>query len=398
MWWLKRFAMLAAIASLLVGIVWALLPQPIEVETAVVSRGPFEETILEDGKTRVRERYVVAAPLAGTLLRVGLKPGDAVAAGATVAEILPNRAPLLDARARQEAEQRLGAAEATEARAVAALAGATAARAQALNDAVRTRALAARDVVARSRLEHDELALTTAERELEAATAARHAAAHEVAAARAVLFMDTPAVGTAPAWPVQTPVASRVLRVMQESETPVANGTPLVEIGDPADLEVVADLLTVDAVRVHAGDPVRIENWGGPTPLEGTVRRVEPGGFTKVSALGVDEQRTNVVIDLVSPVSARPTLGDAFRVEARIVVATLADALRVPSAALFRDQAGWAVFAVQRGRAVRRSVTLAGRGDVTAAVGSGLTAGDTVILFPADTLADGARVRPRPIR
>jgi HlyD family secretion protein len=373
----------------------ALRPRPVDVEVARVTRGHFEASIVEDGKTRVRERYTVAAPVAGTLLRIGLKAGDAVSTGDVVASILPNLAPLLDTRARQEAEQRVGAAEASEARTAALVVQAEATASQARVDAERSRTLVAQGAAPHSRQERDDLALNTSQRALEAARFAHHVAEHEVELARAALIADDAARKGLAAWQVRSPVAGRVLRVLQENEGPVTLGLPLLEVGDPTDIEVVADFLTTDAVRIHTGDAARIEDWGGDKPLPGMVRLVEPGGFTKVSALGVDEQRTNVVIDFAVPPEARPALADGYRVDARVVVATLDDAVIVPTGALFRDADGWAVFAVVDGMARRRSVVLSQRGETSAAVQQGLAPGDTVILFPTDAVTEGVRVRPR---
>lgn len=385
---------LAAVAIVAV-LALALRPRPVEVETARVVRGHFEASIVEEGKTRVRERYTVAAPVAGVLLRIGLKAGDAVTAGTTVASILPNLAPLLDTRARQEAEQRLGAAAAAEARTAALVIQAEATANQARVEAERSRTLVAKGAAPRSRQERDDLALTVAQRGLEAARFAHHVDEHEVELARATLIADDAARKGVTMWAVRSPVSGRVLRVVQDSETPVSLGAPLLEIGDPTDIEVVADFLTTDAVRIHPGDAAWIEDWGGDKPLRGKVRVVEPRGFTKLSALGVDEQRTNVVIDIIDPPAARPTLGDGYRVDARVVVATLDDAVIVPTGALFRDKDGWAVFAVEDGRARRRPVEIAQRAETTAAVRQGLSPGDTVILFPTDAISDGVRVRPR---
>lgn len=385
---------LAAVAIVAV-LALALRPRPVEVETARVVRGHFEASIVEEGKTRVRERYTVAAPVAGVLLRIGLKAGDAVTAGTTVASILPNLAPLLDTRARQEAEQRLGAAAAAEARTAALVIQAEATANQARVEAERSRTLVAKGAAPRSRQERDDLALTVAQRGLEAARFAHHVDEHEVELARATLIADDAARKGVTMWAVRSPVSGRVLRVVQDSETPVSLGAPLLEIGDPTDIEVVADFLTTDAVRIHPGDAAWIEDWGGDKPLRGKVRVVEPRGFTKLSALGVDEQRTNVVIDIIDPPAARPTLGDGYRVDARVVVATLDDAVIVPTGALFRDKDGWAVFAVENGRARRRPVEIAQRAETTAAVRQGLSPGDTVILFPTDAISDGVRVRPR---
>ena len=374
---------------------WVFWTPAVEVETAVVRQGHFEETIREDGQTRVRERYVVAAPLAGTLLRIALKAGDTVKAGDVVASIQPNRAPLLDPRARIEAEQRLGAAEATLQRTAAVVAQAEGVARQAETEADRSRVLVAQGAAPRSRLERDALALHTANRELDAARLAQHAAMHEAEVARAALFLESGESNVDAPAPVHSPVSGRALRVTRQSEGPVSLGAALVEIGDPSDLEVVADVLTTDAVRVHPGDPVRIEAWGGDRPLDGEVRLVEPGAFTKVSALGVDEQRTNVVVDITSPPAARTTLGDAYRVDVRIIIAAQNDATVVPLGALFRDQDGWFAFVVSDGRAHKRGVALSGRSESEAAVTKGLAKGEQVILFPGDAIADGVPVRAR---
>jgi HlyD family secretion protein len=392
---MKRLLLPALALMLLALLALALRPRPVDVEVAHVVRGHFEETILEDGKTRVRERYTVAAPIAGTLLRIGLKAGDAVTAEAVVASILPNPAPLLDARARQETEQRLGAAEAAEARTAALVAQAEATATQARVDAERSRTLVAQGAAPLSRQERDDLLLHTARRGLEAARFAHHVAEHEVELARATLAFDDSGPDRMRIWQVRSPVGGHVLRVLQESQSPVDLGAPLVEIGDTTDIEVVADFLTNDAVRIHPGDTAWIEDWGGDSPLAGRVRRVEPGGFTKVSALGVDEQRTNVVIDIIAPPDERPTLGDAFRVDAQVVVAALDNAIVIPAGALFRDRDGWATFVASDGVAHKRTVRLSHRSQSNAAVLDGVQPGEAVILFPTDAIANGVRVKTR---
>ncbi len=391
----KRLVVAVGVIATIGLIAIALRPRPVSVEVAQVVRGHFEETIVEDGMTRVRERFVVAAPIAGTLLRTPLKAGDTVAADSVVAAILPNPAPLLDARARQEAEEHLGATEAAKARTGAMLVQAEATANQARVDAERSRTLVAQGAAPHSRQEHDDLALHVAQRSLDAARFADHVAEHEVEVARAALAFTQSGGKDVQVWEVRSPVAGRVLRVLQKSQAPVASGTPLMEIGDTADIEVVADFLTTDAVRIHPGTVARIENWGGEQPLPALVSRVEPGAFTKVSALGVDEQRTNVVIDLDAPLEVRPALGDAYRVDARVVVATADAAIMVPSAALFRERDGWAVFKVVDGAAHKQGVILTLRSQSHAVVKRGLDVGDTVVLFPADAIADGVRVRPQ---
>ncbi len=346
--WLRRTLYVLLAGGAIAILVFALMPKPIIVELGEVTRGHFEQTVDDDGKTRVRERYTVSAPVAGTLLRIGLKAGNPVEVDTVVATIVPNPSPLLEPRTRQELEQRLGAAEARKLRADAALERARGNLDQARADLERTRVLAGKGVASASKLERDEILARIGARELDAANFEAHAAEHEVELARAALAIsgdNAAARSTAGgAWDIRSPVAGRVLRVLQKSQASVAAGAPLIEIGDPHDIEVVVDVLSADAVKIEAAAPARIEGWGGDKPLEGRVRRVEPSAFTKVSALGVEEQRTNVIIDLVSPQSEWRTLGDGSRVDARIVVYEADDVVKVPTGALFRDGNQWAVY------------------------------------------------------
>lgn len=385
---------LVATAALLAagGAFLAFRPRPVLVETELVTRGRFEAVVEEDGRTRVRDRYVVSAPVAGRVLRLGVRPGDTVGQGDPVALILPAPSALLSPRARREAEERVGAAEAMLQQAGVLVERAAAQQVQAEADAVRVRALQARGAAPLQQLERAELAERTAARDMLAAEQRRHAAEHELDQARALL-VATEAPGNGPEHQeVRAPVAGRVLRVMQESEAVVASGAPLLELGDPTDLEVVVDVLTTEAVGIRAGAPVAIERWGGPASLEGRVRRVEPGAFTRVSALGVEEQRVWVVVDLVSPRERWAALGDGFRVDARITVEAIDDAVLVPVSALFRRGAGWAAYVVQDGVARQRPVEVARRAARTAMVSSGLAAGETVVLFPPSILRNGVRV------
>jgi HlyD family secretion protein len=381
------------------GLIYALLPKPIPVEMAEVVRGPFEETVDDDGKTRVRERYVVSAPIAGTLLRIRLKAGDPVEVGTVLASIVPDLSPLLDPRTRQELEQRLGAAEARKMRTAEAVERAKATLDQAQADLERTRVLAAKGVAPQSKLERDEILARIGSREFEAARFEDHAAEHELELARAAL--RTPARETedgsvsGETWDIRSPVTGRVLRILQKSEASVAIGAPLLVLGDPRDLEVVIDVLSTDAVRIAPGAPVTIERWGGDKPLEGRVRRVEPSAFTKTSALGVEEQRTNVIIDIVSPQTEWSSLGDGYRVDARIVVYLSEDAVKVPTGALFRDGDRWAAYVDTDGTARRRSIMLSRRAGLEAAVEAGLQPGEQVIVFPSDAIRDGVRVSRR---
>lgn len=385
-------ALLAAIA----GAVWAVMPRPVPVETATVIKGSFVAMVDEDGKTRIRERYVVAAPLAGRLMRVRLKAGDRTSTGETIASILPSLAPFLDPRSRREAEERLGAAEAALERATATVERAQAQAGQAQKELERTRALVDRAAATVQARERAELAMRVADRESRAAEFLHHAAEHELAQAKALLARYQNGTDShSESWNVTAPVPGVVLKVMQESETVVQPGTPILEIGDPRDLEIVVDVLSTDAVEIRPSAAVSIVNWGGPGALEGRVRRIEPAAFTKVSTLGVEEQRVNVLVDLTSPPEAWAGLGDGFQVDARITVFSQADAMIVPAGALFRLGESWNVFVVEGGRARARAVTLLRRSGRFAAVAAGLTPGERVIVYPSDRITPGVRVEFR---
>ncbi|MBY0274570.1 efflux RND transporter periplasmic adaptor subunit [Candidatus Binatia bacterium] len=374
-------------------VVRVLLPPPIAVDVAPVSRGPFEEVVEEDGRTRVHDRYVVSAPLSGRLERIALRAGDRVEDGAVVAIIQPTAPPLLDARTTRELTERVGAAEAALEQARAALGRAQAAREQSRIDHERERKLAADGIVAASELDRARLTFELAEKDLAAAASAVHTSEHDLESARAALARVQEG-GDAP-FSVTSPVTGRILRVLQESAATVSQGTPLLEIADPANLEVVVDVLTSDAVRIAPGAAVRLDRWGGETPLQARVRLVEPAGFTKLSALGVEEQRTNVVIDITSPPAEWQALGDGFRVDARIVVFHTDEALKVPASALFRDGDEWAAFVIDGGRARKRSITSPRRNASEAMIDRGVSEGETVILYPTDAIGEGVTVAPR---
>ncbi len=394
---LGRVLTILGIAAAAALVVWAVMPRPVPVETAAVTKGKFVATVDEDGKTRVRERYVVAAPLAGRLTRVRLKAGDAVKADDAVATILPSPAPFLDPRSRQQAEERLGAAEAARERTKAMVERTQAEATQAKNDLDRTRTLKESGTSTVLALERAETAMRIAERDLRAAQFQDHAAEHEVEQAKVLLAQFHNGGGGAPPerWNVTAPVAGLVLKVTQESETVVQPGTPILEIGDPRDLEVVVDVLSTDAVEIHPGAQVAIEHWGGPGALAGRVRRVEPAAFTKISTLGVEEQRVNVLIDIAAPEKDWAGLGDAFQVDARITVFSRDDATIVPAGALFRTGENWNVYVVNEGRAQRRSVNLLRRSGRFAAVTAGVQRGDRVIVYPSDRIAPDVRVETR---
>jgi HlyD family secretion protein len=377
----KRIGLGAAVALAVAGAVALLRPGPLQVETTRVARGSLQVTVDEEGETRVRDRYVVAAPVAGRVARIEWREGDAVAAGAVVGRLLP--APL-DARAREQAVARVAEAEDAQRAADAGVAQAGAAAEQARRSCQRAQQLAARNLIAPEERERAELEETTRARELESAQFRAQAVAHDVEVARAALL-----AGAGAAIPLRSPVRGRVLRVPERSERVVLAGTPLLELGDPAKLEIVADLLSSDAVRVKPGDAILIEGWGGGETLRGRLRRVEPSGFTKVSALGVEEQRVNVIGDFVDPPGA---IGDRYRVEVRIVVWEGRDVLQVPTSALFRHGDGWSVFVVEQGRARQRDVRVGHRSTFETEIVQGLNEGDAVVRNPSDRIADGLRV------
>ncbi|MBI5256007.1 MAG: HlyD family efflux transporter periplasmic adaptor subunit [Burkholderiales bacterium] len=388
----------ASVAALAL-LAWAFAPRPLAVEVARASAGPYEQSIVEDGKTRLRERFAVTAPLAGRLARITLREGDAVAAGAVVATLTPVLTPLLDERSQREQTARAEGAQAGVQRAEAGVERARVALEQARNELRRSEQLSSQGFIGPAKLDTDRLVLQAAQKELEAAVQARHIAEHERETTRAALLaVRSTGAGGGAAFPVRAPISGRVLRVHQASETTVALGTPLLEIGDTTQLEVLAELLTTDALQAPPGAPVRIERWGGPGVLEGRVRRVEPAAFTKVSALGVEEQRVNVLIDLSSPPSAWAALGDGYRVGVRIITLAKARVLKVPVSAVFpRAGGGHAVFALEGGRARLKAVELGGRNGSDAWVSAGLAEGAEVIVYPPAELADGARVKARSV-
>ncbi|NBU25278.1 MAG: efflux RND transporter periplasmic adaptor subunit [Gammaproteobacteria bacterium] len=367
-------AVAIALSAVLAVAFW---PRAVEVELATVDRGTVREEVVDEGRTRMHEVYVVAAPVSGRLLRVAVEPGDAVRAGEGVARMTRGATGFLDARIEAEARAALTAATARRA-------AATAERELAATEATRATTLA------RDRL----LATTTvdaAKTRLRAAQAAEDAAAAEERRARSTLLSAGVGAeaGTA-TFAVAAPVAGVVLRVAQESEAMVAAGTPLIVIGDPTEVEVVAEFLSQDAVRFAPGARASLENWGGP-PVEAVVHRIEPVARTKVSALGIEEQRANVILRFTAPPPAALRAHD-FRVDARIVVAEQADALRVPLGALFRRDGGWAVYRERGGRAEVVPVQVGIQDAAHRVVTGGLAAGDRVVLFPSTDLRDGTRV------
>ncbi|UCF66526.1 MAG: HlyD family efflux transporter periplasmic adaptor subunit [Acidobacteriota bacterium] len=390
-------------ALLVLLLAWAFWPRPEPADIATVGRAPLRVTLDEEGETRVRDRFVVSAPLAGRVLRIELEPGDPVEADKTVLAIFQPQTPtLLDARSRAEAEAGVRAARASLERARADRDRAAAELEFAESEVERFRRLAEEKIVSDEQLESAELEARSRAEALEAAEFSAQAARHQLEVARARLLEGSASSANPGQGVVGGPISLRspidgvVLRRLRESEAVVAAGEPLIEVGKPEEIEIVADYLSADAVKIRPGDRVLIEEWGGERSLEGRVRRVEPSGFMKISALGVEEQRVNVVIDFVDPPESRPGLADGFRVELRIVLWEGDDVLQVPTGSLFRDADEWAVFAVENGKARLRRVEIGRQGGLVAEVISGLEEGDQVILHPGDSIVDGLRVTPRP--
>ena len=380
-------------------IIYGLKPRPIQVELAEVRRGPLTVHVMEEGKTRIRNRYVVAAPVTGAMRRVALKAGDAVTAGETVLTVIePGIAPLMDARSQAQAEARIASAEAALSQAGQMLEMTrTAARfAQTNWERVRDKATAA-SISANDRDNIEREALMR-EREVRAQEFALQVAKFELEQAKAALIqMNTPGSTGQPV-EVKSPVSGRVLRVEQESAMIIAAGTPILEVGDPADLEIEAEILSRDAVNIRPGAPVTVEQWGGPEPLKGTVRLVEPAAFTKVSALGVEEQRVIVLCDLDPAADdGAKALGDRYRVEVRVAVWHEEDVLQAPAGGLFREGSAWKTFLLDPATSKARNVPVeVGRPDGKwTQVLSGLQAGDRVLLHPPDSVADGTDVVER---
>ncbi len=383
----------AVIAGLFAVVSW---PATTQVDVASLSRGPLIVTVDEEGVTRVRDRFIVSTPVSGRVLRIELDPGDRVKRGQVVARVRAEAPPLLDARSRAEAEAVVESARAALGRARAEEQRARETLEQARRDLARLQPLANDRVIAKQELEAHEADVHVSQETANAAAFAVRAATSELRRAEARLAptrLEAPGRVVS----VTAPVEGVVLKRVRESETVVPAGDPLLEIGDRSSLEIVADLLSTDAVRVKAGARAIVEQWGGETPLEARVRRIEPAGFMKISALGVEEQRVNVVLDFVEPSpAARASLGDGYRVEVRVVIWESQDVVKVPTSALFRHGAQWAVYVIDGGRARRTVVELGHQTGQYAEVTSGLADGARVILHPGDTLVAGARVRERP--
>ncbi len=384
---------------------WAFWPRALMVDIGQIQRGHMIVTINEEGKTRVRESYVVSTPVAGRLLRIEVDPGDNVVGGTSiVARMMPSNPAMLDARTREQARSAVTTAEAAVRVALANLNKAKADKDLADLDLNRKRELGKRGAIAETVIEQAESAWRSAGAALDQANASISMRRAELANARAQLIdFDGSSLQNGDVnrvdekeIPIIAPISGRILRVLQKSETTFPAGKEILEIGDVSnDLEIVSELLSTDAVRVSVGDRVIISNWGGPLPLSGVVERVDPWGFTKFSALGVEEQRVNAVIRFSDPLEERNTLGHGFRVETQIVIWEDRNALTVPSSALFRQNENWFVYLVENGKANLRKVSIGHNNGVQAQITEGLEENDNVILYPGSGLEEGASVVKR---
>lgn len=384
--------------ALVLTLAWLFRPAAVPVDLVTIGRGPLAVSVSDEGETRVRDMYVVSAPVPGRMRRIELEAGDSVLADQTViAQIEPSDPSFLDVRSAAEARASLDAAGAVRTHAEAQVRRAQAELEFARSELARMRALAVSHTISDNDLDAAETRAKAADAALAEARAELRVRQSEYEVARARLM--TPASRRRGAEcdcvSVYSPVSGRVLRVLTESEGVVPSGAPLVEIGDPDRLEVVVDLLSADAVRVQAGQRAIIEAWGGSRPLEGVVRRVEPFGYTRVSALGIEEQRVNVLIDIKEPRQQWARLGHGYRVEPRIVLWESRDVLKVPISALFREGSRWAVFVAEGGRARLRPVEIGHANGVEAEVTAGLDAGERVVLHPADRVSPGTRLEER---
>lgn len=391
----KRVLVVLLALAALAGLVVAWLPDPVLVDEVVVRRGAMHVTVDEDGRTRVKDRYVVSSPLLATSARIELHPGDRVEEGGLLAQLMPLPPALLDSRSEAQAERRVASAQAGQKQAQTTVARARTLLEFASAETTRQRELTRQGATAARALENAEVQERTTREELASAEFALRVAGYEVEMAKLTLERQSGAVDLKDAIDLASPVAGQVLRVIQESAGVVQPGTPLLELGDVKALEVVADVLTSDAVHIRPRARAWIERWGGESSLQAHVRSVEPSAFTRISALGVEEQRVNVILDLDEPYEKWATLGDGYRVEVRILTWQADDALLVPESALFRRNDRWATFVVRDGRAEIAYVDVGHRNGELAEVLGGLSEGQAVIEHPSDRVAVGVKVAAR---
>lgn len=375
-------------------IYWLILPTPVKVQLAEVKYGPYSEYIEDDAKTRAIKIYTITAPVMGKLLRINYLEGDSVNKNDILATFLPATPSLLDVRAKDELKQELGAAEAKYEEAKAILEQAKAALDTALSDFNRKKGLVAKGYVSPSEIEHTELEYKLKQKIVSAAERKVHSAQHDIEKIKASLATTSSDQNySQEKINIIAPISGKILRINKKSESTLNVGTPIMELADVTQLEIVADVLSTDAAQIPDQAKVLIKRWGGSIELKGIVRTIEPSGYTKISALGVEEQRVNVIIDITSPYDQWKNLGDEFRVDVEIFIYESKNELLVPMSALFREAEHWAVFVVEHGRAIKRIIQIKRHNSETAIVANGLKEGDKVVIYPGNLISNGVKIK-----
>lgn len=394
---MNRLFTIAGLALAFLVMVWAFMPDAIQVETAHVARGEFKQFIEDDGKTRPRNVYVISSPVKGNLLRVRLKAGDPVQKDQVVAKIIPATSPPLDIRESLQLEEQMGAAQSALLRAKVIADRAKASYDNAQIDFKRSQELAQKGFVSKSELDKQQLEMDLRKKEHQSALLNIEAAEHDLKRTEYALKQFKrayePESESNATIELNAPIHGEVIKLDRESEGAIMAGDKILEIADSHDIEIVSDILSTDAVKIPPHAPVVIKRWGGKADLTGQVRRVEPGGFTKLSALGVEEQRVNVIIDITSPESQWQSLRAGFQLDTEIVLYTLADQVLAPVSALFRHDKAWAVFVVENNHVSLRTVEVEDRNNEYAIITKGLEPGERVIIYPGDRIKAGIKVK-----
>lgn len=396
---IKRITTITAIIAGLAVIIWAFMPEPLAVDVATTSRTNFQLSVEEDGKTRAKDIYVISSPVRGNLLRVAHKAGDSIKKGDLLVTIVPATSQLLDVRQELQLQETLGTAKASLLKAQVMESRAKAAYATAQSELKRNKALAKKGFVSESILEQKQLDVDLKERESESSKHNVEAAVHDVKRAQYAFqhYKDAykPQINKGNALSIRSPIDGKIIKMQRESAGAIMGGATILEVADVSNIEIVVDILSTDAIKIKPGDKAYIKRWGRADPLQGAVRLVEPGGFTKISALGVEEQRVNIIIDITSPKEQWHNLGSGFQVDAQIIISEQPDQLVIPVSALFRDGNQWAVFVLNNGVANKKNITINGRNAQYAAIKSGLNESEQVIIYPGDRIKDGVRVKVR---
>ena len=395
---LRQHPAIAVITVVIIALLaWGFWPQPVLVEAVSAMRAPLAVSIEEEGRTRVIDRYIVSAPVDGVACRVQLEVGDPVKKGQVLLGITPLESQIMDPRSRAQAKARVSAAGSALRAAQEEAQAATAAQEYAATELERLQPLIEEGLIARD-------AFNRAETEAKTSAAAKRSAdfnvdvaGYDLEAARTLLQYSAATASGIPTErvPVRAPIDGRILKVQHECEGAVRTGDPLLEVGDPTALEIEVDVLSADAVKIKPGMQVLFDRWGGEQPLQGRVRNIEPVGFTKISALGVEEQRVLVISDFTSHGEQWQRLGDGYRVEARFILWQEDDVLQVPASSLFRYKQGWAVFVIDGNRASRREIKVGQRNGLNAQILAGVATGEMVINHPSDAVEDGRSVKQR---